>query len=221
MPLIRKTLSIALYGTSEVEGRLNNGWPGRFEAAARALATCVGPLNVFNQGKGSQNSDWGLANVNLIADPRPDVAIIDAFDINDRALVGGVPEVTLANSLANKTAIVAALRAANPAMFIALMTMNDVNAAGGAGRPDLAAGYAQTVALAATLGTDIIDNFNGTAPWGTFGGGWPHPGPDVLYQIDPTTGMPDGLHVTAAAFDTYTMPNLIAYIGAKQAAFWP
>lgn len=218
MPLIRKHMVVGLFGTSLVQGRLNTGWPGRFEAAARGLPTCKGPLNVFNQGKGSQNSDWGIANVGLLADPRPTHVLIDAFDINDRALIGGVPEVSRANHIVNITAIVAALRASRAEMVIALMTMSDVSAAGQPGRPDLAGGYADTVTLAGTLGVDCITNYTGTA---TVPGGWPKPGPDAMYQIDPTTGAPDGLHPIASAVDTYMLPNLIAWIGPKQAAFWP
>lgn len=217
MPLIRKHMVVGLIGTSLIQGRLNTGWPERFYGFARALPSCVGPFDQFNNGKGSTNSGDGLATIALTADQKPTHVIFDAFDINDRALIAGVPEVTLAQSVINKTAIVAALRAANPDVVIGMMTMSDVSAAGQAGRPDLAAGYAQTRALAVTLAVDLIDNYAGTV---TVPGGWPKPGPDGIYQIDPTTGLPDGLHPIASAVDTYMLPNVLAWIGAKQAAFW-
>lgn len=171
--LIRPHQVVALFGTSLFEGRLNTGWPGRYYDQACALPSCLGPFDYFNQGKGSQNSDWGLANIGLIANSRPTHVLLETFSINDSALIGGVPEVSRANHTTNVTAMVAAIRAARADVVIALLTMNGVSAGGAALRPHLADQYyADDVGLAGTLGCDLIDNYNGTV---TVPGGWPKP----------------------------------------------
>lgn len=223
MALIRPPLVLALYGTSLTQGRLNVAWPDYLLAALAAQPEAVGQIIFYNQGKGSQNSDWGLANAGLIADYRPTHILTEGFSINDAALTDGVnPEVTLPNHNANVTGMVAAWRAERADVDITIQTMSDVSAAGAPGRPHLADYYAADVALAAGLGLDLIDNYGGTAH---VPGGWPKPGPNDLYQIDPGTGLPDGLHPVWAGPDggvsTYALPNWIAWGRAKMAAWWP
>lgn len=218
MPLVRKKALVGCTGSSLVQGRLNNDWWARFIKDAPQIAGALGPIDTINEGKGSTNSDWGLANIGLIAARRPSHVLIDTWSINDAAVTAGVPQVTEANHDLNVTAVVAALRAARADVRIALMTMSSVGAAGVALRPNLGNYYTRDVALAATLGTQLIDNYYGTA---LVPGGWPKPGPDVLYQIDPATGTPDLLHPTAAAFTTYSQPNIYKWWADECALYWP
>jgi hypothetical protein len=184
MPLIRRPFFLALYGTSLTQGRLNADWPAYLARELQQYPEAKGPIVTYNQGRGSQNSDWGLANIGLIADQRPTHVLMEGFSINDAAVTGGVPAVSIANHDANVTAMVAALRAARADVDITIQTMNPVSAEGAAIRPNLAAYYARDVALAGTLGLTLLDNYGG-APGGPVGG-WPKPlDPDVTYGAGP------------------------------------
>lgn len=220
MPAVRKPFVLGLYGTSLTQGRLNAGWTSWLTAELQQYPEAKGPILIFNQGSGSKNSDWGLANIALVADQRPSHVLTEGFSINDAALTDGVnPQVTIANHNVNVTGMVAALRAARADVDITIQTMNDVNAAGAGLRPNLAGYYTRDQVLAGTLGLGLINNYYGQA--GGPVGGWPKPGPDVLYQLDPGTGLPDGLHPTPEALKVYLYPNVITWARAKMAAYWP
>lgn len=173
MPIVRKPFVLALYGTSLTQGRLNAEWPAFLTRELQQYPEAKGPIVIYNQGRGSQNSDWGLANIGLIADQRPSHVLMEGFSINDAAVTGGNPAVTIANHDANVTAMVAAIRAARADADITIQTMNPVSAVGVALRPNLAAYYARDVALAGTLGLTLLDNYGGVA--GGPIGGWPKP----------------------------------------------
>lgn len=219
MPLVRKKFVLGLYGTSLTQGRLNADWPTRLKQRLQQFPEARGPIVIFNEGKGSQNSDWGLANIAVVANQRPSHVLMEGFSINDAIDSGSGPAVSIANHDANVTAMVAALRAARADVDIIIQTMNDVGADGYALRPNLAGFYARDVALAATLGLRLINNFGGQA--GGPVGGWPKPGPPELYQIDATTGLPDMLHPNAEATGVYLEPNVDNMLRGRMGAYWP
>jgi hypothetical protein len=174
MPAVRKHFVLDLYGTSLTQGRLNADWPALLKRQLQQYPEAKGPIDIVNQGKGSTNSDWGLANIGLIANDRPTHVLMEGFSINDAALTDGVnPQVTTGNHDVNVTAMVAALRAARADVDITIQTMNPVSLAGQGLRPNLAAYYARDVALAGTLGLTLLDNYGGVA--GGPVGGWPKP----------------------------------------------
>lgn len=207
MPYIRKPLILGLFGTSLTEGRLNADWPAgyRFIAAARALPSCVGPLKVVNQGKGSQNSDWGAANAHFLAEERCTHILTEGFAINDSVVVAGVPAVSRPNHRVNMQTMHDLWIAANPAMQITWQTMNPVGLAGQPLRPNLGLYYGDEIDQAGIMGDSSLDNYPG----------WPNPLPTAL------TNAGDDLHpIWPGAVDTYLFPNALAWLNARMLEWW-
>lgn len=202
MPIVRRPFVLGLYGTSLTQGRLNADWPARLLRDLKQYPEAKGPILIFNEGRGSQNSDWGLINIAKVADQRPTHVLMEPFSINDSIDVAGSPAVSLANHDANVTAMVAALRAARADVDITLQTMNSVGAAGAALRPLLAAFYARDVALAGTLGLRLINNYDGQA--GGPVGGWPKPLPPAL----------------SAGAVPFTLPVTPGFVGFDNTVTW-
>src|SRR5258708_26566896 len=178
---LKRMFSIAVYGSSLTTGRLATAWATYM---AKALEQFVAsPVRIYDMGKGSQNSDWGVANMGFVAMMKPDLILFEGFGIND-AVVGGPPGLTRAQHNANIDTMIAYWQANLPNNPLCIQTMNPVSAAGSALRADLVNYYADEIARAGIHGIDSINHY----------ADWPNPLPDALSQIDPTSGAPDGLH---------------------------
>jgi hypothetical protein len=189
-------------------------WMHRFMEQVQAAPECVGEVNVVNLGQGSQTSTWAATDsVPRLAAMRLTHVLHGFTGVNDDVTTGGVPAVSMAQFQANLATIDDLLVAANPGCIRALASMNPVDTAGQALRPNLAARYAAAKAFAEGRGLDYIDNYGGmTAPGQP--GGWPKPLPTYM------TDSGDGLHPTGAWFDVYAMPNFVFWMRKKMAAFW-
>jgi hypothetical protein len=213
---LRRPFVLAAYGTSLTTGRLSSQWVERLQQAMYGLPEAVGPIVVYNMGKGSQTSAWGAANAYLIADLKPTHILTEGFAINDCALVSGSPQVSQANHLTNMASMRSTWKAANPAVDITWQTMNSVGLTTSAGRPALADYYADEMTYAAAQGDTAISNYLGMG--GAYpgpSGGWPKPLSDAL------TDNNDGLHpIWAGGTDTYLFPNVRWWARTKMAAFW-
>lgn len=175
---IRPTFALAILGTSLSTGRLSADWPARLQEALQQQPEAVGPIAVYNMGKGSQTSDWGVTRAPDISVLRPTHVLMEGFGINDSVDFGGGPAVTRANHITNLQTIVAELRSKRADVDITIQTMSPVSAAGAASRPALADYYADELAVAALLSTRSLDNY----------AVWPHPLPQAISHEG------DGLH---------------------------
>jgi hypothetical protein len=116
----------------------------------------VGPVVVIPRGHGGWTSNDILLDITgAAAAERATHILLEAGDINDCVVSGGVPVFDRTTKIAHMNDMVAALTAANPAIDITFMTMNPVSAAGAALRPNLADYYADTVARAASSGVGM------------------------------------------------------------------
>jgi hypothetical protein len=212
---VRRPFTLVTYGTSLTTGRLSSQWAERLQQTLYGLPEAVGPIIIYNMGKGSQTSVWGAANAYLAADLKPTHILSEGFAINDSAVVGGNPQVSQADHLLNMASMRATWRAANPGVDITWQTMSSVSTAA-AGRPNLADYYADEMTYAAAQGDTRIDNYLGAG--GAYpgpSGGWPKPLSDSL------TDNNDGLHpIWAGGTDTYLFPNVRWWARTKMAAFW-
>lgn len=211
---IRKPFTLVTYGTSLTTGRLSAQWVERLQQTLYGLPEAVGPVIVYNMGKGSQTSVWGAANAGLVANLKPTHILTEGFAINDCALVGGVPQVSQSDHLTNMASMRATWKATNPSVDITWQTMSSVGSTTATGRPNLADYYADEMSYAATQGDTRIDNYLG--PGGLYpASGWPKPLADSL------TYNSDGLHpIWAGAVDTYLFPNVRWWARVKMAAHW-
>jgi len=212
---LRKPFVVAFYGTSLTTGRLSTRWVERLAGMFSAYPECVGPFLFQNMGKGSQTSDWGVANMGFIADLNPTHILSESFAINDSALVSGSPQVSRANHLVNMQAMHDAWKARNAAVDITWQTMNGVSAAGAALRPALPDYYADDVTQAAVMGDRMLDNYAGAVSPPGIAGGWPKPLPDAL------TDNGDGLHpIAPGGTDVYLLPNALYWLRLRAAEHW-
>lgn len=213
---LRRPFTLVTYGTSLTTGRLSSQWVERLQQTLYGLPEAVGPVVVYNMGKGSQTSVWGAANAYLVANLKPTHILSEGFAINDCALVGGSPQVSQANHLTNMASMRATWKAANPNVDITWQTMNSVGTTTATGRPSLANYYADEMTYAAAQGDTRIDNYLGAG--GAYPGpssGWPKPLPDAL------TDNSDGLHpIWTGGTNTYLFPNVRWWARVKMAAFW-
>lgn len=212
---IKTPFVLATFGTSLTTGRLSTFWPERLREVLNAVPEAVGPIIIQNMGRGSQNSDWGVANAPLIADLNPTHILTEGFAINDAASGIGVSQ---AQHLLNMQAMHDIWKARNPAVDITWQTMNGVSTSGAALRPDLAAYYADEVTKAQAMGDRILDHYAGGAGYPVppgFAGGWVKPLPDYL------TNAGDGLHpIWEGAVDTYMWPATLYWLRCRMAEFW-
>jgi len=178
--VIRAPVTIAGFGTSLMTGRLSTSHLVRLQSNLRAVASR--PVVVYDVGQGGMTSAWGRANIFRATQHRPNICLFEGFSINDAVTSFSVSR---AQSLDNKAAILADLRACRADMKIFLLTMNGVPDP--TLRPDLEAYYQDDRDFAAANGLTLLDV---RAAWGT-----------------PTlTDMPDRLHPIQAAVDRVLLP---------------
>lgn len=192
---IKRIFDVACYGTSLTTGRLSTAWPAELE---RALAQAVDrPVRIYDLGKGGQTSDWGVANMGRAADRNPRLILFEGFAINDCA----IGPVTRAQHGANIDTMVAYWRSRCPATRLCIQTMSPASS-GDSFRTNLGDYYADEISRAAALGIDCLNHYDN----------WPKPLPTALTQLDPATGLPDGLHPTLAANRQYFFPTVVNYL---------
>lgn len=195
MAALKRLYSIVLGGTSLTNGRLATSWDIDLQ---RALEQAVDrPVRIINLGKGSQSStSWGVPTLATSIGHKPDLWLTEGYAINDCAM-----GVTRAQHNANLDTMISGMKAGSPNTRICLQTMSPASS-GDALRGNLANYYADEVAKAVQWGVDCLQHHVD----------WPTPLPPALTQIDPTTGLPDGLHPNKAANRQYFFPKTVAYL---------
>jgi hypothetical protein len=208
---VRKPFVLVTYGTSLTTGRLSSQWPERLQQGIRGAAECVGPVIVYNMGKGSQTSVWGKDNAYIGGALNPTHILSEGFAINDCALGVSQPD-----HLTNMGSMRSTWLSYNPDVDITWQTMSSVSTAIAVGRPALASYYADEMTFATSNGDTKIDNYLGAG--GSYPGpvgGWVKPLPDVL------TYDSDGLHpIWTGSVETYLWPNVYWWARVKMAEFW-
>jgi hypothetical protein len=201
-----RPIVFAITGTSLTTGRLgcpDVSWVPRLRDQLRQQPECKGDVIVYNQGKGSQTSDWGRTNAPELSKLKPTHILFEGFAINDCA----IGPLTLAQSAANLSAMVAEWRTNIPGVDLTHQTMSPA-ASDDANRTNLQTFYNQELALAAAAG---IPSLNHTPAW-------------PAITADNTNGAPSGdkLHpLFAGVFAAYSYPSILAWAKARMASFWP
>lgn len=196
MSLAQKRMAtVALGGTSLTNGRLATSWDTELK---QALEQAVDrPVRVVNFGKGSQTStSWGVPINPTIAALQPDFFVTEGYGINNCAL-----GVSRADANSNLDTIITGMRSISPRTRICIQTMSPASA-GDALRGNLPQYYGDEIAKALQWGTDYLNHYVN----------WPNPLPTGITQIDPSTGLPDGLHPNKAAVRQYFLPTLLNYL---------
>lgn len=165
---VLRPITFAFQGSSLTTGRLSAGWVPRLTHDLQCYPEAVGPIRVYDMGKGSQNSAWGVTNAPELSKLKPTHVITEGFGINDAIDFGGGPAITRPQHIINIQTMVAEWVANIPGVDITIQTMSPVSAAGAAIRPALADYYADEIATGTTLGIRTLDNY----------AAWPHPLPD-------------------------------------------
>jgi hypothetical protein len=168
--MVLPPLALALLGSSLTTGRLSADWVPRLTRELQAYPEAKGPIDIYNKGKGSQNSAWGVTQIPDLVALKPTHVLMEGFAINDCIDTGSGPAISRAQHITNIQTMVAGLQAGIPGVDITIQTMNPVSAAGSPTRPNLVDYYADEIATAAILGVRSIDNY----------ASWPHPLPDFL-----------------------------------------
>lgn len=166
MARVLKRFTLVCIGSSLTTGRLAGpdvSWVALLAYQLPAEAEALGPIDVYNMGKGSQNSAWGVTQIDAVAAYKPTHILMEGFAINDCVDFGAGPAISRAAHIANMTAMVTAWKAQIPGVDITIQTMNPVSVAGAGIRPQLPAYYADEVATAAMLGVRILDNYTASA----------------------------------------------------------
>lgn len=182
---IRPTFTLVTYDTSLGAGYLSADWVPRLAREMRSYPECIGPAQIFCMGHGGWTSNDLLAGAPQVAGIDPTHIFTEGGAINDCPDFGSGPAVSRATAIANKTAMINIFKARNPAVDITMMTMSSVSAAQTA-RANLAAYYADEMALADSLGIGKLDLF----------AGWPKPLDGTLthgavpWGMTPTSGFP-------------------------------
>jgi lysophospholipase L1-like esterase len=193
--------TLVVYGTSLTE---YGPWVKELQAW---FASHYPKTKVINSGGSGQNSVWGLANVKAkVVDQHPDLVFIE-FAINDAHTKF---KLTPEQGASNLTAIVTAIKQANPHVEFVLQTMNAALDAppktAATDRPKLADFYANYTHFAAANHLPLIDHY---------------PAWSALAQKDPKTFLsyaPDGLHPNAAGIKAVTWPTIERLLAAAEAA---
>ena len=167
-------------------------WP---EGLRAGLVACLGrTVDLTTNARPGAGSGWGEKAVHEVAAAQPDLTLIE-FSINDADLTDGA---WLDDVRRRHQAMVETLRAANPDMRIALVTMSPANGPRGWVRLFLGAYEDMYRHLAAEMNLDLID----LAPI------WAAALQDRGAEI-----MPDGLHPTEAAVAEVVLPMMISQVG--------
>jgi hypothetical protein len=196
-------IAFAFTGSSLTTGRLSADWVPRLLQRLKQEPEAKGRVIVYNMGKGSQTSDWGLTNAPEISKLRPTHILFEGFAINDCA----IGPVTLAKAAANFRGMVAEWRGNIPGVDLTHQTMSPA-AAADANRTNLQTYYNQELSLASGLG---IPSLNHTPAW-------------PAIDASNTNGAPSGdsLHpIWSGVFETYSYPSILAWAKARMASFWP
>jgi acyl-CoA thioesterase I len=186
----RGSLVIAVLGTSLTA---RGAWVPALAGALEASTEC--PVHVLNFGKIGATSRWGLKAVDAVIEARPDITVVE-FGINDAALHR---RVSLGESTACVTAIIRALRAANPGARHYLMTTSPAIGLHRLVRPRLDRYYDLCPVLAAREGIGLIDN----RPY------W-----KALPRAELKRALPDGRHPTAEFAISITLANVVRSIAS-------
>ena len=203
--VIPPPFTLVTYGTSLTTGRLSSFWPERLQQALLGVPEAIGPVIVYNLGKGSTTSVWGVDNAQYGAAMRPSHILSETFAINDCALINGTPTVSLVDNAANMAAMRAIWVAADPMVNITWQSMSSISSSNTSLRPDLATYYNDGMATGTALGDSVLDNYPG----------WINPLPLAL------TDNNDGLHpIWTGAVNTYLFPNVLLWARQKMAAYW-
>jgi hypothetical protein len=194
MPALKRAFTILVNGTSLTNGRLATAWDTDFQ---RALAGVVDrPVRIINRGKGSQtSSSWGVPMAPSDAALQPDLFITEGYGINNCAM-----GISRSQAQADLTSIIGTFRSVSPRTRVCVQTMSPASS-GDALRGNLSLYYGDELTLARSLGCDTLNHYVN----------WPNPLPVAITQIDPTTGVGDGLHPNKAAVRQYFLPTLVAY----------
>lgn len=199
-------------GTSLTEGRFctpDMQWPVRLRSDMLASPECKGRVTWVNAAAGSQQSSYLMVQCQRLAGLKFTHALLEGCTINDVAPLPdafGNPAavVTPVQQLANLTAAVGALRAANPSIVIYGQTMSTAGA-GDTFRTDLMARYEQEVEMWESLDVPVLQHHLS----------WPNPLPVEL------TWQGDGLHPKwADAFEDYTYPLQLSTMRAAMGVHW-
>lgn len=174
---------VAFTGTSLTTGIVAHDW--KLEAQGRLQAGASREVRVYDLGKPAMASDWGLENIQHVANAKPKIACFE-FAINDAYTSYNI---SLAQSRANAEAIIDAIRAGSPGTRIYMMTMNPVSSA--SFRPRLVDYYAQYRRIALEKGVGLIDNY---PVWGAFN----------------ASEIPDGVHPAINGLRRVLIPNVVA-----------
>jgi len=172
---------VVTYGTSLTAS-------GKWQAALQTeLQRCWGrDVAVLNRAAGGKGSNWGLANVEKVAEAQPDFAIVE-FAINDARLKGGS---SLDTSRQQTRAIVDAIKAAQPKAKVFLMITPMVRGERAKLRPSLADYHQMYRDLASEGVAGLIDN-------------------QRAWSDIPDADIPDGVHPTPAAHRAVTVPGIV------------
>lgn len=200
--MIRPPIVFAFTGSSLTTGRLSADWVPRLFAQLPGEVEARGRVVVYNMGKGSQTSDWGVSNAPEISKLKPTHILFEGFAINDCA----IGPVSLVKAAANFDSMVAEWRANIPGVDLTHQTMSPANS-GDVNRTNLQTYYTQELARATAHG---ITSLNHTP-------GWP------AIDASNTYGAPSGdtLHpIWAGVFQTFSYPSILAWAKAKMAAYW-
>ena len=197
--------TLVTYGTSLTTGRLSTFWPERLQQALLGVPEAIGPVIIYNLGKGSTTSVWGVDNAHYGADMRPSHILSETFAINDCALVGATPAVSLSENMANMATMRSIWKAADPTVDITWQSMSSISTSIESLRPDLANYYNSGMAKALALGDSALDNY----------AGWIKPLPLALSDDN------DGLHpIWTGGTQVYLFPNVLLWARRKMATYW-
>ena len=178
-------LVLAALGTSLTA---RGAWLQSFSASSTYVSGR--PVRTLNFAKVGATSRWGLKIANEVAQAHPDIAIIE-FAINDAALHR---RVSLSESGTNVTAIVRRLRAAQPDVWLYLMTMSPAIGLSSLLRPRLTRYYDLYATIAAREHAGYIDN---RADWKS------------LSRTELAKALPDGTHPSAQFSISITLTNVL------------
>jgi hypothetical protein len=199
---------LAILGSSLSTGRLSADWVPTLTYELPDQPQAVGRIIVYNLGKGSQNSAWGVTQIPLLTALKPTHILFEGFAINDCIDTGSGPAISQAAHIANIQTMAAAFIAGIPGVDLTIQTMSSISASIAGTRPQLAAYYADEITTGNALGIRTLDNYSN----------WPTPLNQALTQIDPNTGVGDGLHpIWTGAVDTYLYPNVLSWARTRMA----
>jgi len=203
--VIPPPFTLVTYGTSLTTGRLSSFWPERLQQALLGVPEAIGPVIVYNLGKGSTTSVWGVDNAQYSAAMRPSHILSETFAINDCALIGSTPAVSISDNTTNMATMRAIWLAADPTVDITWQSMSSISTTATSLRPSLATYYNAGMAKAVDLGDEALDNY----------ADWIKPLPLNL------TDSSDGVHpIWTGGTETYLFPNVLLWARQKMATYW-